>query len=847
MHEQGGNSFAKLELAGIDVAGFALTERREELEGPNSQIHLTAPDEQGRRCLVKLVDPAAMSPQDLAALEQSDGSYQRFLDSLGPEEGLCFVRCRVMGRLPPEPGVHDGLLYRVSDFVEGARYLGDPSLDAALVRPGALQATFARLCRAFALLERAGMTGAWTSPVDLVFEPQPDGGVLPRVVHYGSRFVTDRHRGIQRAGPSLQALWRIHPDLERDNRPSAGSAVFTLGALYYRFLAGRLPYHQPSLTVVTEDEIRPLSDAPCAFEKLLARMLSIDADARPDLDEVAALLQEPGTAALLVRLCRADDPARPRTPALRRPPLNWRSIRIGLKALALFLEFRGPRMLRWLVRHPDDPAGMDLGSRAGRRFAAACSSLGPVFIKLGQVVASRNDLFPEGFCRELSRLQDKADATLSFEEVRGRLLELWRCDDLSQECIEFEVTPIGSASIGQVYRARLVDGTEVVVKVRKPGVSELVDSDFAVLHRLVRLAGALSSRVRGFRLPELVEQLERAVRSEIVFRTELLNIREVEANFTDVPQVVVPTVSPKLSGPGVLVMGYLDGTSLTKEEALPPAEQDRQQLLETFIDAFLKMILVDGVFHADPHDGNLFVLPGNRIGLVDFGMVGRLSPRRRFELLHFLLAIVHNQPDRAVRSLKLMGAIDSDRPTEALEDEVAMILRELHLQDTGQTGLASAVAGLFRLIPTYRIRIPADVTLVLKALGTFESSVMRLVPGSNLAAHLQASLQRILGAGAKEQLDGRLKDIGNRYALTTGMESLLMMRSAAERLLGPNSRWNRPHPAFVRAASLVPAGLLLGMGLAFLALAGDGGGLQAPGWITFGLGVVLAVVGLVRR
>ncbi|HWM40898.1 MAG TPA: AarF/UbiB family protein, partial [Burkholderiales bacterium] len=280
------------------------------------------------------------------------------------------------------------------------------------------------------------------------------------------------------------------------------------------------------------------------------------------------------------------------------------------------------------------PVAESVTLEPAQRMRMALEELGPTFVKLGQVMATRVDLFPPRWIAEFEKLHAEVPA-VPFEELIPDLtrslgrspFEVFRDIDTRAE---------GAASIAQVHRARLPDGAPVVLKVRRPGVREKIDADLRLLRRVSELIESEMPEARRYRPAEVAAQFARTLEREADFATETRNIERFAKNFAGDPYIVIPRIYPEYTSDILLVQEHVEGIPATNPAAVEAAGLDRKVLAARGVDAFLKMILLDGFFHADPHPGNVFYVPGNRIVIIDFGMVGRLSPQRRAQVIDLL-------------------------------------------------------------------------------------------------------------------------------------------------------------------------------------------------------------------
>jgi ubiquinone biosynthesis protein len=355
---------------------------------------------------------------------------------------------------------------------------------------------------------------------------------------------------------------------------------------------------------------------------------------------------------------------------------------------------------------------------APERARLALQELGPAFVKLGQILATRVDLFGPEWIAEFEKLQDRAPPSPAAE-VRAQLIEDLGAPPES-EFAAFDPEPIAAGSIAQVHRARLGDGSEVAVKVRRPGIVPVVEADLRLLARLAEILESQLPQLARFRPREVVRQFTRTMRAELDLAAECRNAERVAANFRDHPGIVVPKVYWEWTGERLNVQAFVEGTSSREPAALAAAGLDRRVLAHRGAQAMLKMVLEDGFFHADPHPGNLFYLPGDRIAFIDFGMAGHLSSRRRDELVQLLNGLVGRDADAVVDILlEWSGAAQVD--TEKLALDIDSFIDRYHGLALKELRMGAMLADLTALLREHRLALPPDLALVLKACVTLET------------------------------------------------------------------------------------------------------------------------------
>ena len=423
---------------------------------------------------------------------------------------------------------------------------------------------------------------------------------------------------------------------------------------------------------------------------------------------------------------------------------------------------RAGRVLLW--KHADELAHLEPPARVRR----ALEELGPTFVKLGQVLATRVDLFTPEWIAEFGKLQDSAPAS-PYTGIRQQLSE-----DLGappeQIFAAFDPEPLAAASIAQVHRARLEDGSEVVVKVRRPGIRPIIEADLRWLMRLAELAEAENPELRNFRPQEVVRQFSLSLQRELDFATECRNSEGIANNFagyTDqdtAPQaitdqapdsattglppappaiIVIPRVHWQWTGERVCVQEFIAGIPGRDIAAVDRAGLDRKILARRGAHAVLKMIVEDGLFHADPHPGNVFYLPGNRIAFIDFGMVGRLTEERRDQLIRLMLGLVRHEPAR-VADVMLDWSGDSAVDEAALLLEIQTFVDQYHGLPLKQISIGAMLTDMVAILREHRIVLPADLTLLIKAFITLEGMGRELDPDFDMAGEAIPMLEQSL-------------------------------------------------------------------------------------------------------
>ena len=406
--------------------------------------------------------------------------------------------------------------------------------------------------------------------------------------------------------------------------------------------------------------------------------------------------------------------------------------RIGMSAA---LERTG-RMLHW-----DDPEAM-AHMAPPERVRCAMQDLGPTFVKLGQVMATRVDLLTPEWTTELGKLQNAVPA-LPFAQVRPQLVEDLGADP---EAVfeRLEETPLAAASLAQTHRAWLADGSAVVLKVRRPGIRDTVEADLRLMARLAEIVEERAPDLRRYHPAEVVQQFSASLRRELDFAAEGRNAERIAANFAGHDEVVVPRVYWEWTSERLNVQECLQGIAGTDLAAVDAAGLDRAQLAATGAGIVLKMVLEDGFFHADPHPGNIFYLPDGRIGVIDFGMVGRVSEQRRFQIVQLLHGLVERESAPVADVLMEWGEGGGEVDEARLQADVGAFVdqyRGVPLKDLHMGLMLTDVTTILR---DNGLSLPPDLALMIKAFLTLEGMGRQLDPDFDMAGAARPFLQRVV-------------------------------------------------------------------------------------------------------
>lgn len=370
--------------------------------------------------------------------------------------------------------------------------------------------------------------------------------------------------------------------------------------------------------------------------------------------------------------------------------------------------------------------------------------LGPTFVKLGQILAGRADLFGPDYIAEFEKLHSQVPA-VPLEILLPQLRE-----DLGGEpdtvFARFDVEPLAAASIAQVHRAQLHNGTEVIVKIRRPGITETIEADLRLLARLAAIAEAEIPALKPYRPQQLVRELARSLKRELDLASECRNAERIAANLVKLPWIVVPKVHWAYTKERVNVQDFVGGIAGNQLDQLDAQGLDRSLLAKRGAQAVLKQIVEDGLFHADPHPGNVFYLEGNRIAFIDFGMVGRLSVRRREELLNLLLGLVERNPQNVADVLLDWTGDEHGVNLSLLETEIETFVDQYHGTPLAQLNLGEMLADVTTILREHHLGLPSDMALLIKAFITLEGMGRSLDPEFHMTTEALPLLKQVVRA-----------------------------------------------------------------------------------------------------
>ena len=398
----------------------------------------------------------------------------------------------------------------------------------------------------------------------------------------------------------------------------------------------------------------------------------------------------------------------------------------------------------------------ELGSRFGADDAATNGStavdarelpndlerLGPTFVKLGQLLSSRPDLLPERFLGPLARLQDRVKP-FRFEDVEF-IIERELGTRINKAFSSFEQEPIAAASLGQVHRATLHDGRPVVVKVQRPNIAKQIEEDFAALQEIARMLSRHTQFGQRYQLTTLLQEFEHTLAHELDYRREAANMLTLGNHLKRFPRIRIPMPVDDYTTHKVLTMEYIEGTKITELSPLARLDFDGGVLAEELFRAYLQQVLVDGVFHADPHPGNVFLTPDYRIALLDLGMVGHIAPTMQEDLLKMILAVSEgNGDDAAEMAIRMSNPGDHFKEAE-FRRKIAQVVAEQRNATLCQMDIGRALLDVGHNAAETGLYAPPELSLLGKTLLQLDQVGRTLAPHFDPNESIRRNASQIL-------------------------------------------------------------------------------------------------------
>jgi len=382
------------------------------------------------------------------------------------------------------------------------------------------------------------------------------------------------------------------------------------------------------------------------------------------------------------------------------------------------------------------------GSTIYERIRLALEELGPTFVKFGQIMSTRTELLPPELIEQLKRLQDHAKP-VPFSEVMAVIEE--NCPGWEDYFSDIDETPVASASIGQVHSAYLKDGTKVALKIQRPGIPELIETDLLILQSMAERIETVFPETRLYNPVGMVEDFAHQIVKELDFTREARNVDRMSRNFQNVPGIRFPKIYWEYTTPHLVVMEFIEGVRIDDREAISGMGIDPHKIGVSGFHAYLKMIFEDGFFHGDPHPGNLLVTKEGDIVFLDFGIVGILRPEKRQNFINLLFALTTDNIELMIRSLEGFGIVIAEEDREALRDDLYIMMHDFSGGDAGVSNLnfGLVVTELTEAMRRYKLKVPMNLMLLLKVFVMVLDIGVRLDPKFNFGTEVTPYLTKL--------------------------------------------------------------------------------------------------------
>ncbi|MDD5143390.1 AarF/ABC1/UbiB kinase family protein [Methanoregula sp.] len=411
------------------------------------------------------------------------------------------------------------------------------------------------------------------------------------------------------------------------------------------------------------------------------------------------------------------------------------------------------------------------GTSPYERIRLALEELGPTFVKFGQIMSTRTELLPPEMIDQLKRLQDHAKP-VPFSEIMAIIEE--NCPEWEDYFGDIEETPVASASIGQVHRAYLRDGTKVALKIQRPGIPEIIELDIGILQSMAERIETVLPETRLYNPKGMVDDFAHQIVKELDFTRDARNANRMSRNFQNFPGVRFPKIYWEYSKPHFLVMEFVEGVRIDDREAIMEMGLDPHAIGVRGFHAYLKMIFEDGYFHGDPHPGNLLVTKEGDIVFLDFGIVGILRPEKRQNFINLLFALTTDNIELMIRSLEGFGIVIAEEDRESLRDDLYIMMHDFSGGEgdgVSQLNFGLVVAELTEAMRRYRLKVPMNLMLLLKVFVMVLDIGVRLDPKFNFGKEITPYLSKL--ADVNTFSEGYMKRAS--MALLEGADALLDM------------------------------------------------------------------------
>lgn len=365
-------------------------------------------------------------------------------------------------------------------------------------------------------------------------------------------------------------------------------------------------------------------------------------------------------------------------------------------------------------------------SDIGVKLRHSLQSLGPTFIKLGQIASSRRDIVPEKIAVELEKLQDDVQS-FSFDQVK-EIIERELDSPLEQLYADFEEIPLATASIGQVHVAHLHSGDEVAVKVQRPDIERIIKTDLSILHDMARLLESRIEWARTYRIQEIIDEFSYSLLNELNYMLEGRNGERIANQFADDPAIHVPKIYWDYTTEKVLTMEMIRGIKVNHYEELEEKGYDKKLIAKRITDAMLHQILEEGVFHGDPHPGNIYILPNNKVAFLDFGMVGYLNEDLKYYFASLVISLIKGDTEGIIATFREWGLLEKVNNIDSLRRDIDSLQWKYYNVSLSKMSIGKVMLEIFTIAYHHKIKIPNDIAILSKVVFTLETILENLDP-----------------------------------------------------------------------------------------------------------------------
>ena len=374
------------------------------------------------------------------------------------------------------------------------------------------------------------------------------------------------------------------------------------------------------------------------------------------------------------------------------------------------------------------------------RLRLMLQELGTTFIKFGQLLASRPDLVGEKISEELSQLHDD-NPPVSYEEIK-ELIEDQLGGSLNEFFVEFSEKSLATASIAQVHVAKLHSGEKVAVKVQKPNIEDIVETDLSIMKFIANESDRFDTGFKHLNLPAVIHEFDRSIHKEMDFDNELMNIRHLNDNFKYNDKIIVPVIYPDYSTEKVLTMEYVEGVKLSEVIAGDDPKYNKILIADRIVRAYLKQIFLDGFFHADPHPGNIFITDDNAVCFIDFGMMGVLDDEFRQDLAELMINFSDHNIDGLINQLIRMDILNEKTDINILKSDLNDLFAKYYGMELSRFN--GIIEDLLFLMQKYEVRLPNEFVLMARGLSMVENIALRLDPNINVVEYLKPIATKLI-------------------------------------------------------------------------------------------------------